>query len=165
MVIVLEDIHDPHNAGAILRSAEVFGIGAVYFIFEKEKPYNPKKVGKVSSASANKWLKIKIFHSTRAGFSALKRLGYRVFATSLTPDSSSIFATDFSKGKLAIVFGNEHRGLSEFALKHSQARLVIPVSGMVQSLNVSVAAGICIFEVTRQRKHIPVLLDKVPNSK
>jgi len=151
LVLVLEDIHDPHNAAAVLRTAEGFGVGTVYFIFEREKYYNPKKIGKTSSASANKWLDIKVFRSTRDCVADLKNSGYRIFATALSEDSISLFETKFYHGKLALLFGNEHRGLSEEAINLADKKLIIPMRGMVQSLNISVTAAICIFEVTRQR--------------
>ena len=71
-IIVLEDIHDPHNAAAVWRSADCFGFGKVYLIFDQEKTFNPKKVGKASSSSANKWLDFEIFHSTAEAYAKLK---------------------------------------------------------------------------------------------
>lgn len=151
--MVLEDIHDPHNAAAALRTAEGFGIGTVYFIFEREKYYNPKRVGKTSSASANKWLDLKVFRSTASCIAALKRSRYRIYATTVDSAASSIFDCRF-RGKVALLFGNEHRGLSARALRSSDETLTIPMRGMVQSLNISATAAICIFEVSRQRRLI-----------
>lgn len=150
-VVVLEDIHDPHNAAAVLRTCEAFGIASVYFIFQQEKSYNPKKVGKSSSASANKWLDIRVFRSTAECLRGLKRAGYVFFATALQARAQSIFQADFARKKIALLFGNEHRGLSQAALQGSDKILKIPMRGMVQSLNLSVTAAICVYEVTRQR--------------
>lgn len=149
-VVVLEDVHDPHNAAAVLRTAEAFGVPAVYFIFEREKAYNPRRVGKASSASANKWVDAKVFRSTKECLAGLKRSGYRICATALDSASRSIFSCRFDK-KVALLFGNEHRGLSEQALNLADDRLMIPMRGMVQSLNISVTAAICIYEVSRRR--------------
>lgn len=150
-IVVLEDIHDPHNAAAVLRTAEAFGVVAVYFIFEREKYYNPRKLGKSSSASANKWLDIKIFRSTAGCARELRKSGYKIYATALGTNNESLFTVKFEK-KIALFFGNEHRGLSEEALKLSHRRLVIPMRGMVQSLNISATAAICIYEASRQRR-------------
>lgn len=80
-VVVLEDIHDPHNAGAVCRSCDAFGWQKVYLIFDKEKQFNPKRIGKASSSSANKWLTFKIFKSTKECFEELKKDGFEIYAT------------------------------------------------------------------------------------
>ena len=64
-VIVLEDIHDPHNAAAVLRTADAFGIQKIYFIFNKQERFNPRKIGKATSSSANKWLDFEVFTSAK----------------------------------------------------------------------------------------------------
>lgn len=151
-IIVLEDIHDPHNAGAIFRTCDAFGIQDVYLIFDKQKLYNPKKIGKASSSSANKWLDFKIYKSTKSCLNSLKRQGYETIATVCEDDSEDIFKTKLTAKKLALFIGNEHEGLSEYAIKHCNRKLYIPMNGMVQSLNVSVSAAICLFEISRQRE-------------
>lgn len=149
--VVLEDVHDPHNAAAVLRTCDAFGVQNVYFVFQKEKYYNPKKVGKTSSSSANKWLDFRIFRSTEECFKELRKLGYKIFATGLSASAESIYKADFAAGKIALVFGNEHRGISEKAARLADKIITIPMRGMVQSLNLSVTAAICIFESSRQR--------------
>ncbi|MEZ4156511.1 MAG: RNA methyltransferase [Candidatus Paceibacterota bacterium] len=152
IVVVLEDVHDPHNAAAILRSCDAFGVQDVYFIFDKQKPYNPARVGKVSSSSANKWLSYKRFSSASECASELKRDGFTTFATILDKEARSIFKTKFSKHKkIAIFFGNEKDGLSPEAIRCCDKKVYIPMRGLVQSLNVSVTAALFIFEATRQR--------------
>jgi tRNA (guanosine-2'-O-)-methyltransferase len=153
LIVVFEDIHDPHNASAVMRSCDAFGIQEVFFIFEQEKYYNPKKVGKYSSSSANKWLTVNTAKSTKQLLTKLKKQGYTLFATALDEKAKDIFKTNFTKyNKLAIIIGNEHRGLSQTALTMADFKLYIPMRGMVQSLNLSVTAGITLFEVTRQRQ-------------
>jgi len=154
-IIVLEDITDPHNAAAVLRSCDSFGFHTIYFIFHEEKGFNPEKIGKLTSASANKWLEFEIFTTTAACFTKLKQDGFISVATALTDKSESIFEIDLTEPKLALVFGNEHRGLSEEALALCDKTLLIPMRGMVQSLNLSVTAALCMFETTRQRQHFP----------
>lgn len=152
LVVVLEDIHDPHNAAAVLRTCEAFGIQKVFYIFDKEKYYNPRQIGKTASSSANKWLDFEIFRSTAACLKVLKRRRYVVLATVIGQGAKSIFDLSCKKGKLALMFGNEHRGISEQAAKLADLRVMIPMRGMVQSLNLSVVAGVFIYEVTRQRQ-------------
>jgi len=157
-ILVLEDIHDPHNAAAVWRSADAFGWQKVWLIFDKEKSFNPKKVGKASSSSANKWLDFRIFKSTTECFEELHKLGYRTLATVLDKGARDISLADLrSQVKIAIVLGNEHRGLSETATKMADEKVYIPMKGMVQSLNLSVTAAIMLYEVERQRHNPPTL--------
>ncbi len=151
IVIVLEDIYDPHNAEAVFRTCDAFGIQTVHLIFDRQRPFNPRKVGKATSSSANKWLDFECHRSTRTALSQLKQEGYTIVGTTLQPDSVSLFDADFQHGKWAILLGNEHSGLSDEAHEWCDIALHIPMAGLVQSLNLSVTAAIVMFEVTRQR--------------
>jgi len=151
-VVVLEDIHDPHNAAAVLRTCEAFGFQKVFFIFGKQKKFNPKKIGKATSSSANKWLDFKIFDSTENCLRDLKKQGYTTYATVLDEKARTLFKASFTEPKTALLFGNEHSGLSETALKLADKKIYIPMKGFVQSLNLSVTAAICLYEVSRQRQ-------------
>ncbi|OGE88487.1 MAG: hypothetical protein A2722_01070 [Candidatus Doudnabacteria bacterium RIFCSPHIGHO2_01_FULL_50_11] len=155
LVAVLEDIHDPHNAAAILRTAEAFGISDIALIFEKEKYWNPRRVGSSSSASANKWLRFSIYRSTQACLGDLRKKGFEIVATGLTQDSKSLLQSKLTGRKVAVFFGNEHRGLSPLALRSADHVVRIPMRGMVQSLNVSVSAAIVLWEIVRQRSSNP----------
>lgn len=149
-IIVLEDIHDPHNAAAVWRSADAFGFGKIYIIFDQEKIFNPKKVGKASSSSANKWLDFEIFKSTEECYKKLKKDGYKIYVTVLDAEASKLQTSNFKNKKNAFVFGNEHRGVSKFAADNADEKVYIPMMGMVQSLNLSVTAGIMMWEYQRQ---------------
>jgi tRNA (guanosine-2'-O-)-methyltransferase len=157
-VLVLEDIHDPHNAAACLRSADAFGFQNVYFIFSgKDKsdaaPFNPKRVGKTTSSSANKWLDFKVFNSTKACIKELRKQKYHIVATALTGRKlKSIEQAKFDTPKLAIILGNEHRGISTEAAELADECVYIPMRGMVESFNLSVAATLFLYEITRQRQ-------------
>lgn len=153
-IIVLEDIHDPHNAAAVWRSADCFGFGKIYIIFDQEKTFNPKKVGKASSSSANKWLDFEIFKSTVECYEKLKKDGYKIYATILDKEATDLSLSDIrSQEKTALVFGNEHRGISQMAAAGADEKIYIPMLGMVQSLNLSVTAGILMWEYMRQIKN------------
>lgn len=152
-IIVLEDIHDPHNAQAVIRTCDSLGFQTMYLIFENERQFNPVKFGRLSSSSANKWIDYKFFTSTEECFNELKSLGYETYATTLSPPTQSLFETDFTKKKkIALAFGNEQTGLSAKAIAMSDYHLNIPMSGMVQSMNLSVTVAICLFELSRQRQ-------------
>lgn len=150
-VLVLEDIYDPHNAEAVLRSCDAFAFQRVCFIFDKQKPFNPRKVGKTSSSSANKWLDFEIFNSTKECLESLKSDGYEIIATVLEEDSENLYESDLSNPKIALMLGNESRGLSKEAVEMSDRKIMIPMKGMVQSLNLSVTASVFLFEINRQR--------------
>lgn len=152
MIVVLEDIHDPHNAAAILRTCDAMGVQNVWLIFEKEKRFNPKRVGKASSSSANKWLDFEIFTSTDSCMQKLKQDGYTTIATAFTDKSESLDVATFLEKKIALLVGNEHAGLSERAIALAERIIQIPMRGFVQSLNVSVATAIMLWEITKQRK-------------
>lgn len=154
VTVVLEDIHDPHNAAAILRTCDGLGIQDVRFIFSKEKKYNPKTVGKSSSSSANKWLDFILYSSTEVCLNELHKSGYTTFATALTDRAQSLYQTSFMDTNVAIILGNEHSGLSDIALKMSNKIVMLPLVGMVQSLNVSVTAAIFLYECVRQRREL-----------
>jgi len=150
-IVVLEDIQDPHNAAAIFRSADAFGIQKICLIFQKQKRFNPRRIGHLSSASASKWLDIEIFTSTKVCLTTLKRRGYHIIATALNDKAKLFSKVNFTKPKIALLFGNEHEGLSIEAQKLAHETVYIRMSGMVQSLNLSVTAAICLAELNRQR--------------
>lgn len=145
--VVLENIHDPHNVSAIFRTCDAAGVPKVSLVYNVEKF---PKIGKKSSASAYKWIEREKYKSIEDCYSQLRDEKFVIYASSLNSDSKSLYDLDFTK-KTAIVFGNEHRGLSNEAEKLADERFFIPMYGMVQSLNVSVSAAICIYEALRQR--------------
>ncbi len=152
VAVVLEDIHDPHNAAASFRSLDAFGVGNVHLVFEQEEPFNPKKIGKESSSSANKWLNFTIWRSTEKCLTALRQQGYQLFATCLSEEAALLPQLDLRQKKIAFLFGNEHRGLSAKALELADKQIIIPLYGFVQSLNLSVSVGIVMYELNRQRR-------------
>lgn len=151
LTVVLEDIHDPHNAEAIFRSCDAFGVQEVHLVFEREAPFKPRRVGKASSASANKWLSFTVHRSTAECLRALRASGHVLAAAAPPPRGRDLAATDLTARRLALIFGNEHRGLSEEALAAADQVMSIAIVGLVRSLNLSVAAAICLHEATRQR--------------
>ena len=149
--IIIENVVDPHNAEAAVRSCDAFGIQRVCFIFETVKKFNPRRVGKASSSSANKWVDYSIYDTTEECISELKKEGYEVIATVLDDEAESLYTAKLENPKTAFMFGNEKEGLSEKAIKLADRKMYIPMLGFVQSLNISVTASIFLFELTRRR--------------
>ena len=147
LTVVMEDIHDPHNASAMLRSADAVGVAEVQLVYTIEKF---PRLGKKSSASASKWLKTVRFKSIDECYASLREDGFRIFATHLGKTSVSLYDLDLT-GRVAFVFGNEHRGVSDEASAGADENFQIPMKGMIQSLNVSVACAVTLFEALRQR--------------
>ncbi len=145
--IVLENIHDPHNVSAIFRTCDSAGIPKVSLIYNLE---HFPKIGKKSSASAFKWVEKERYKTVDACYKQLHSDGFKIYTSSVYKNSKNLFDLNLT-GKIAIVFGNEHRGLSAEALNLADEQFYIPMYGMVQSLNVSVSAAITIYEALRQR--------------
>jgi tRNA (guanosine-2'-O-)-methyltransferase len=150
LALVLENIHDPHNVSAIFRTCDAAGIPKVFLVYNNE-PF--PKIGKKSSASAFKWVEKEKYKSIEFCYEKLHQEGFKIYASSISDKPKNIFDLDFT-GKIAIVFGNEHRGLSREAIELADDKFFIPMYGMVQSLNVSVSAAITIYEALRQRLKI-----------
>ncbi len=147
LTVVLENIHDPHNVSAALRSCDASGVTEIQLVYtEEEFP----KLGKKSSASAKKWVEHRNFDDIEKCYNALHKEGFAVYATHLGKKSVSLYDLDLTK-KIAFVFGNEHRGVSDSAAKLADGNFMIPMFGMIQSLNVSVACAVTLFEAVRQR--------------
>jgi len=145
--VVFENIHDPHNVSAIFRTCDAVGVPKVSLIYNIE-PF--PKIGKKSSASAFKWIERDKFKNINACYESLRNEGFIIYASSISNDSIDLFEIDFKK-KSAIVLGNEHRGVSDEAANLADKKFLIPMYGMVQSLNVSVAAAVILYEALRQR--------------
>lgn len=147
LTVVLENIHDPHNVSAILRSADAVGIMEVHLVYTTEEF---PKMGRKSSASASKWVTRRKYRSVEDCYSALRGEGFMIYASRLDSPSPTVFDLDLKK-KAALVFGNEHAGVSDAAAKLADGRFKIPMYGMIESLNVSVACAVALYEALRQR--------------
>ncbi len=151
LTIVVENVWDPHNVSAILRSADAVGLQRVHLLYTIEKAPNLRRFGKQSSASAKKWLEFTFHDNTEKCFDGLREDGYSIYASHLSREAVSLHEIDFTK-KTAIVLGNETRGVSDEACERADGIYLIPMMGMVESLNVSVAAAVSLYEALRQRK-------------
>lgn len=148
--LVLENVHDPHNLSAVLRSCDAVGIFEVCLVYHsgQEAP----KLVESSSASARKWLNYKSFEDIESCYKYLRNSGKKIFTTHMGKDSRDLYSMDLTQ-PIALVFGNEHSGVSEQAYKLADGNFLIPQIGMVQSLNISVAAAVTLYEAYRQKKN------------
>ncbi|MCK9210617.1 MAG: RNA methyltransferase [Ignavibacteriaceae bacterium] len=145
--LVLENVHDPHNVSAVFRSCDAVGIPKVSLIYNIEKY---PKIGSKSSASAFKWVEKEKYTVVEKCYQTLHEEGFTILASSLKGNPKSLYDFDLTK-KVALVFGNEHRGISDDAESLADNVFYIPMQGMVQSLNISVAAAVTLYEAMRQR--------------
>lgn len=148
LTVVFENIHDPHNVSAIFRTCDAVGVPNVSLVYTEEKF---PKIGKKSSASAFKWVGKEKFKSVKGCYDELHGRGFKVYASAIAEGAKNLYELDLT-GKVAIVLGNEHRGVSEEAAELADEKFLIPMHGMVQSLNVSVAAAVVLYEALRQRR-------------
>lgn len=151
LTVVLEDIFQPHNASAVLRSCECFGIQDVHII-ENNNEY---EVNPDVALGASNWLNLYHYNNgennTPVCFEALKKQGYTIVAT--TPHEGSCFLDELDISfKTALVFGTEKDGLSETALLNADKFVKIPMYGFTESFNISVSAALCLFHLTEKMR-------------
>ncbi len=151
--VVLEDIHDPHNAAAAFRSCDAFGVQNVHLVFEQEKPFNPRREGKKTSGYTNKWLDFHIHHGTEAAMEALRRAGFTLIATKVDPSARPLPSFDLTAiERPAFIFGNEHRGISEAVERAADHLTFIPMIGLAESFNLSVSVSLVLYEYFSQKR-------------
>ncbi|HAX25845.1 MAG TPA: RNA methyltransferase [Chloroflexi bacterium] len=148
LTIVIEDVHDPHNVSAMLRSCDAVGVAGAHLIYTvEERPELSKGV----SASALRWIDLNSWESVADCYSALRERGFTIYTTSLTHEAIDLYDLDLT-APIAILFGNETRGASAEAVALADGCVYIPMMGMVESLNVSVACAVTLYEALRQRR-------------
>ncbi len=147
LTIVLENIYQPLNASAVLRSCDCFGIQDVHVI----ENYNEFKPDREVAMGASNWLTVYRYDKNKKNtldcIQSLKNKGYRIIATSPHNSQTDLINFDLSKGKTALFFGAEVEGLSELVLENADEHLYIPMYGFTESFNLSVSAAICLYEM------------------
>ncbi len=151
LTVVLENIHDPHNVAAILRTADSVGILEVQLVYTYEEFPDLMRYGKKSSAGTRKWLARRHHGSVEDCLGDLAQRGFCVYTSTLERDSRPLYELDLAR-PVALLFGNEHRGASPEAISGAAGTFHIPMAGMAQSLNVSVAVAVALYEAFRQRR-------------
>ena len=150
ITVVLENIADPHNASAVLRTCEGLGIDAMHVV---EQPNRWEK-NKAIARSADDWITVARHQGLARCLGDLSARGFALYAADVGAGCVSIADVDV-RGPVALVFGSEHSGLSKRALALTDHRFTIPMHGMVESFNVSVSAAVALWELSsRRRRHL-----------
>ncbi len=146
VTILTENTFHPHNAAALIRHCEAFGVQRMHTI-ETRCQFDPSQN---ISRGSDRWLNLVRHSSTSEALSALKAEGYRLVATTPHRESCTPETFDVERGKFALIFGTEHAGISDEAMAAADEYLRIPMCGMVESLNVSASAAILIYQLTQR---------------
>ena len=149
LTVVLENVSDPHNISAVMRSCDAVGVQELY-VLNTNIPLHTKW-GTRSSSSANKWLTIYQHTDLNECMNQLKSKYEKILTTHLSSDAVSLYDIDLTQ-KTALVFGNEHDGLSKELRALSDGNFIIPQVGMIRSLNISVACAVSLYEAFRQKQ-------------
>ncbi|MBV2167676.1 MAG: RNA methyltransferase [Bdellovibrio sp.] len=144
--VVLEGIYDRGNISAVMRSAEGLGFGNFQVIETQEKFKEANRV----TQGADKWVEVKKWKKTSECVKALKDQGYKICVTHLDEKSKPLHEIDFS-GKTALVLGNEKDGVSREMIDAADERIIIPMTGFVQSFNISVAGALSLYHISQDR--------------
>jgi tRNA (guanosine-2'-O-)-methyltransferase len=150
ITIVLENVFDPHNISAVMRTCDAVGVQEIYVLNTKIARH--KKWGAKSSSSAVKWLTVHQFENNEKCFEALRKKYSKILTTHLSADAVSLHSINFTD-PLALVFGNEHSGVSDEVRDMADGNFLIPQAGIIRSLNISVACAVTLYEAFRQKNN------------
>jgi tRNA (guanosine-2'-O-)-methyltransferase len=148
LTVVLENVFDPHNISAVMRTCDAVGVQDIYILNTKIPRH--KKWGAKSSSSAAKWLTVQQYTDAKECIHELRKNYDMILTTHLASDSISLYKIDFSRS-LALVFGNEHEGVSPEISELADGNFIIPQVGIIRSLNISVACAVSLYEAYRQK--------------
>jgi len=148
ITVVLENVFDPHNISAVMRTCDAVGIQDIYILNHKIPPH--RKWGEKSSSSAAKWLSIHQFTDPQACFEALRKKYKKIYTTHLSTDAVDLHELNLTES-VALVFGNEHSGVSDEIIAMADGNFIIPQVGIIKSLNISVACAVTLYEAFRQK--------------
>lgn len=150
ITIVLEDLFQPHNASAALRTCDIFGVQDVHVV----EAQNRFKAVPTIAMGASKWVDVHSYSSISEAFKTLKKQGYRIVATTPHTDCHILPTLPLDQ-KTALVFGSEQTGLSQEALAAADMFVKIPMYGFVESFNVSVSVALCLYDVVNRLHNSP----------
>lgn len=147
LTVCMEGVHKTHNLAAVVRTADAVGVSDVHAIWKNEQ----MRVSGGSAAGSQNWIEVHNHKSTEEAIAVLKQQGMQVLVTNLSDTAVDYREIDYTK-PTAIILGQEKFGASQAALDLADQDIVIPMVGMVQSLNVSVASAVVLYEAQRQRQ-------------
>jgi len=147
LTVCMEGVHKRHNLAAVVRTADAIGISDVHAIWKSEE----MEVRGGSAAGSQNWIDVHNYNKTADAICELKKQGMQVLVTNLSDTAVDFHEIDYTK-PTAIILGQEKFGASDIALEMADQHIVIPMVGMVQSLNVSVACSVVLYEAQRQRQ-------------
>ena len=150
LTIVLENVFDPHNISAVMRTCDAVGIQDIYILNNKIPPH--RKWSDKASSSAAKWLTIHQFTDANECFVALRKNYKKIYTTHLSSDAVSLHELNLTE-PVALVFGNEHSGVSDEIIAMADGNFIIPQVGIIKSLNISVACAVTLYEAFRQKNN------------
>lgn len=145
--VLAEQVHKPHNLSAVLRSCDAVGIGTVHAV----NPTGGVPTFSTTSASAEKWVEVKVHDSLQDACSGIRQQRMQILAAHFSDHAIDYRDADYTKPS-CILLGNERDGVTPEAAEMADAHIIIPMFGMVPSLNVSVASAVILFEAQRQRR-------------
>ncbi|HEY5367510.1 MAG TPA: RNA methyltransferase [Hanamia sp.] len=148
LTVVLENVFDPHNVSAVMRTCDAVGIQDVYILNNRIPPH--KKWGYKSSSTATEWLTVHQFDDAESCFKEIRNKYEKIYTSYLGEKSSGLYDMNFTES-IALVFGNETFGVSDDLRKYSDGDFVIPQVGIIKSLNISVACAVTLYEAFRQK--------------
>jgi tRNA (guanosine-2'-O-)-methyltransferase len=147
LTVLAEDVHKPHNLSAMMRSCDAVGVGTVHAV----NPTGGIPTFSATSASADKWVEVRVHNTLTTALKAIRATATQILAAHLSNDALDYRDVDYTI-PTCILFGNEKAGVSFEAAQAAERHIVIPMFGMVRSLNVSVATAVILFEAQRQRR-------------
>ncbi len=150
LTVLMENIDDPHNVSAVMRTCDSVGIMELYALY-RDPAFKKLKLGNRSSSSAKKWVDVRLYNDQKLCLKAMRAKYDKIYCTHLSADATPLYELDLT-GSVGLAFGNEHDGISKELLDLCDGNFVIPQVGMIESLNVSVACAITLYEAYRQRK-------------
>ncbi|EEP90224.1 MULTISPECIES: tRNA (guanosine(18)-2'-O)-methyltransferase TrmH [Yersinia] len=148
LTVCLEQVHKPHNVSAIIRTADAVGIHQIHAIWPTPEMYTRLS----SAAGSNSWVQVKTHSDITEAITHLKSQGMQILATHLSDKAVDFREIDYTR-PTCILMGQEKTGISKEALAMADKDIIIPMIGMVQSLNVSVASALILYEAQRQRQN------------
>lgn len=151
LTVVLENVHDPHNIGAVLRTCDSVGINEIFVLYTHDRlKKKGLQIGSNSSSGANQWIRVNYYEDVTECYAHVKSRFDSIYGTAIGPEAVGLHQLELTNS-CALLFGNEHEGITTESMKYVDQNFLIPQYGFVKSLNISVACAVSLYEVARQR--------------